>query len=217
MRARTGALISLLLLAACPSGDPAETAATATDSATAPMGTTEVSTSGTTSIPEPEPETFGSACGDPLAGQWGDCINGNAQACGNEEASCLANSTTNPAWGTCILECDDRCDCWAAPEGSGATPECAPVLPGGGLACVLDCSAGQECPDGMNCVALTGVQSLCSFDRDGFDPTGGPEPTTGDDTTTSGDDTTTSASSSGSSSSSTGADTEPTTGTTTGA
>lgn len=215
MRAKTGALISLLLLAACPSGDPADTVATATDSATSPMGTTEVSTtSATTSEPEPEPETFGSACGEPLAGQWGDCINGNAQACGNEEASSLANSTMNPAWGTCILSCEDRCDCWAAPEGSGAQPECAPVLPGGALACVLDCSDGEQCPDGMNCVALTGVQSLCSFDSDNFDPTGGPEPTTGGDTTTSGDDTTSTASSS---SSSTGADTEPTTGTTTGA
>ncbi len=204
MRARTGALIALLLLAACPSGDPADTVATATDSASSPMGTTEASTSsGTTGVPEPEPETFGSVCGEPLAGQWGDCINGNAQACGNEDASCLANSTTNPAWGTCILSCSDRCDCWAAPEGTDATPECAPVLPGGELACVLDCTSGQACPDGMNCVALTGVQSLCSFDSDDFDPTGGPEPTTGDPTT-SGSDT---SSSSGSSSSSTGGET----------
>jgi len=212
MRARTGALISLMLLTACPSGDPADTVATATDSATSPMGTTEVSTtSGTTVEPEPEPETFGSACGDPLAGQWGDCINGNAQACGNEEASCLANSTTNPAWGTCILSCNDRCDCWAAPEGSGAQPECAPVLPGGGLACVLDCSGGEQCPDGMNCVALTGVQSLCSFDYDDFDPTGGPNPTTGDGTTTGNETSSTTASSS------TGTDTDATGSTTTGA
>lgn len=211
MRANTGALISLLLLTACPSGDPADTAASATDSATSPMGTTEVSTtSGTTVVPEPEPETFGSACGDPLAGQWGDCINGNAQACGNEEASCLANSTTNPAWGTCILSCNDRCDCWAAPEGSSAEPECAPVLPGGDLACVLDCSGGEQCPDGMNCVALTGVQSLCSFDYDDFDPTGGPDPTT-DGSTSTGAGT--------SSSSSTGSetDTDATSSTTTGA
>ncbi len=207
-------MISLLLLAACPSGDPADSAATATDSATSPMGTTEVSTtSSTTEEPEPEPETFGSACGEPLSGQWGDCINGNAQACGNEEASCLANSTTNPAWGTCILACTDRCDCWAAPEGSAAEPQCAPVLPGGEPACVLDCSDGQQCPDGMNCVALTGVQSLCSFDAEGFDPTGGPEPTTGESTTT-GDTTSTSSSSSGTD---TDTDTDTTGTTTTGA
>ncbi len=196
------------LLVGCPQGDPADTVGTATDSAGSSTTTGASTSTATTEEPEPEPETAGSACGEPLAGQWGDCINGNAQACGNEEASCLANSTMNPAWGTCILTCEDRCDCWAAPEGTSAEPECAPVLPGGETACVLDCSEGETCPDGMICVVLTGVQSLCAFESEDFDPTGGPAPstTTGDDSTTSstGSDTDTdsdTANSSGSSSS----------------
>lgn len=177
------------LLVGCPQGDPADTVGTATDSAGTSTTTSTTTSSATTEEPEPEPETAGSACGEPLAGQWGDCINGNAQACGNEEASCLANSTMNPAWGTCILTCEDRCDCWAAPDGASAEPACAPVLPAGETACVLDCTDGQTCPDGMVCVALTGVQSLCAFENETFDPTGGPDPdpsTTGDDSTSSG-------------------------------
>lgn len=206
---RTAALtMSLCLLAGCPSGDPGGAVATATDTATATDASTGVvSTTSTSSTTEPEPETAGSACGEPLAGGWGDCINGNTQVCGNEEASCLANSTTDPAWGTCILPCEDRCDCWAAADGASAEPACAPVLAGGETACVLDCSDGQTCPDGMNCVALTGVQSLCAFDNEDFDPTGGTDSTTtsGDDTTggdsSTGADTDGSSSSSGSSSS----------------
>lgn len=182
-----------LLLPGCPEGDPADTIGTATDSAGATSSTGSSSSTATTEAPEPEPETAGSACGDPLAGSWGDCINGNAQACGNEEASCLANSTMNPAWGTCILTCEDRCDCWAAPDAGSAEPACAPVLPAGQTACVLDCTDGQTCPDGMVCVALTGVQSLCAFENEDFDPTGGPDPdpstTTGDGTTGTGTDT----------------------------
>lgn len=193
------ALIPLLFvgLAGCPSADPADGVATATDSASAGSTgpATTSSSSETTEAPPPEPETAGSACGEPLAGAWADCINGNTQVCGNEDASCLANSTMNPAWGTCILPCQDACDCWAAPMGTEATPACAPVLPGGENACVLDCSEGQACPSDMVCVALTGVQSLCVFESDDFDPTDG---TTTDDSTT-GDGSTTDASSSSSS------------------
>lgn len=188
-------------MAACPSGDPATGVGTATDSGGGSSSSTTSSTTSTSAEPEPEPETAGSACGEPLAGRWGDCINGNAQACGNEDASCLANSTTAPAWGSCILTCQDACDCWAAPEGSDAEPGCASVLPGGGSACILDCSDGQACPDGMLCRALTGVVSLCAFGNDDFMP---PEPsttgTTGDEGTSSGGDTDADGSSSGSSS-----------------
>lgn len=207
MRGKHVALITGWLLVGCPQGDPANSVGTATDSAGS-SSTTDVSTStATTEEPEPRPETAGSACGEPLAGLWGDCINGNAQACDNADASCLANSTTNPAWGTCILGCEDHCDCWAAPDGASAEPACAAVLPAGETACVLDCSDGQTCPDGMICVALTGVQSLCAFESEDFDPTGGPDPdstTSGDASTSSstGGDTDTDGSSSGSSSSS---------------
>ena len=204
-RALLAAPLSVLLLG-CPSGDPADGVATATDSASA-GGSTSTSTSSTetTAEPAPEPESAGSACGEPLAGQWGDCINGNAQVCGNEEASCLANSTVNPAWGSCILPCSDRCDCWAAPEGADTSPECAAVLPGGETACVLDCTDGQACPSNMICVALTGVQSLCAYESDSFDPTTGEDPTTsGGDSSSTGDGSSSSSTGDGSSSSSGG-------------
>ncbi|MEM6294402.1 MAG: hypothetical protein AAGA54_24225 [Myxococcota bacterium] len=196
----------VLLTAGCPEGEAGDSIGTATDSGGA--GTDAPSTSTGRPEPEPEPETAGSACGEPLAGQWGDCINENTLSCGNEDASCLANATMNPAWGSCILPCTDVCDCWAAPADGAAESACAPVLPGGESACVLDCTEGQACPDGMRCVALTGVQSLCAFDAENFDPTTGddPDPTTGDDgTTTTGDgSTSTGGSSSESSGSSSG-------------
>ena len=199
--------MSAWLLAGCRFADPADGVGTATDSAGTPDDTTSAPTTSATTEepdPEPEPETAGSACGEPLPGQWGDCINGNAQACGNEDASCLANSTSAPAWGTCILPCQDRCDCWAPVEGSSAEPACEPVLAMGQRACVLSCSDGQTCPDGMSCRALTGVVSICAHDNADFDPTGGPDPSTStgsaSTSTGPGPDTDTDASSSGSSS-----------------
>ncbi len=197
------AAIVLLLVTGCPEGEAGDSIGTATDSGSASnTNATTTSTGRPEPAPEPEPETAGSACGEPLAGQWGDCINENTLSCGNEDASCLANATMNPAWGSCILPCEDVCDCWAAPSSGAAESACAPVLPGGERACVLDCTSGQACPDGMRCVALTGVQSLCAFDSEAFDPTTGddPESTTGDDGTTTSDSTTSSGSSSGSSS-----------------
>ena len=201
--------MSAWLLAACRFADPADGVGTATDSAGTPDDTTgsPMTSSTTGEEPEPVPETAGSACGEPLAGEWGDCINGNAQACGNEEAACLANSTTAPRWGTCILPCEDRCDCWAPVDGGSAEPACEPVLPMGERACVLSCSDGQTCPDGMTCRALTGVVSVCAFDNDDFDPTGGPDPSTstGADSTSSGGDTDAGSSGSSSGTTTTGA------------
>lgn len=184
--------MSAWLLAACRYAEAGNSVGTATDSAGASDDTTGTPnpTTSTTGEPEPEPETAGSACGDPLAGQWGDCINGNTQVCGNEEASCLANSTTAPSWGTCILPCEDRCDCWAAPMGGSAEPACEPVLAMGELACVLSCSDGQTCPDGMRCRAVTGVLSVCAYDNEDFDPTTtGPDPSTSGSASSSGGDT----------------------------
>ncbi len=205
MRARTLVGPALFTMLGCPSADAGSSVATATDSSSETnASSTSTSTSGSTREPEPEPET-GSACGEPLEGGWGDCINGNAQACGNEDASCLANSTMNPAWGSCILPCVDVCDCWAAPEAGAAQPACAPVLAAAARACVLDCSAGERCPEGMRCVALTGVQSLCAYDSDSFDPTTGGDSSGGETTTgssSSGGSSSDGSSSSGSSSSS---------------
>ncbi|MCR9159243.1 MAG: hypothetical protein ACE37F_09005 [Nannocystaceae bacterium] len=102
------------------------------------------------------------ACDPQVPGEWNACIDENGSTdntlCNWMGLSgpsgfigCLTSSQTKGANVCMISGCEDVCDCFAAPETGDAVVECAEVLEGGGRACVLNCSNGEACPDGMSC------------------------------------------------------------------
>lgn len=93
----------------------------------------------------------GDACTPP--GVYGDCANGGLAACmADTPPLCVQDDPNMPSIGVCGRPCVDECDCWAAPDDGDAPVACRSLAPGGDGTCVLDCSAGQTCPGGMNCL-----------------------------------------------------------------
>jgi hypothetical protein len=94
--------------------------------------------------------------GEPL---WAPC---------NEDADCeggtcffvLDGDTHQPISAYCSQSCSTpESDC--SPPGTGnATPTCLSTDDGASL-CGLDCSYGQSCPFGMECIDVTAVASYC--------------------------------------------------------
>lgn len=102
------------------------------------------------------------ACDPQVPGEWNSCVDENGGVdntlCNWMGLSgpsgfigCLNSSQTDGANVCMISGCEDVCDCFAAPATGNAVIECAEVLEGGGRACVLNCSNGETCPDGMTC------------------------------------------------------------------
>ncbi len=102
------------------------------------------------------------ACDPQVPGEWNACIDKSGDPdntlCNWMGLSgpsgfigCLTSSQTEGANVCMISGCEDACDCFATPETGNAVVECAEVLEGGGRACVLNCSNGEACPDGMSC------------------------------------------------------------------
>ncbi|NJK32616.1 MAG: hypothetical protein HC927_09510 [Deltaproteobacteria bacterium] len=88
-------------------------------------------------------------------GVYADCVQGELGGCGadGQPALCLADNIENPSIGVCSRRCDDVCDCWAGPATGTAEVACTALVAGDPKkSCVLDCSAGQTCPDGMACL-----------------------------------------------------------------
>ncbi len=89
------------------------------------------------------------------AGVYEDCLQGGVDVCGasGQPTLCVSDNLENPSIGVCARRCDDVCDCWAAPATGDAEVACVPLVDGDPKqTCVLDCSGGQTCPDGMACV-----------------------------------------------------------------
>lgn len=105
-----------------------------------------------------------SACGEPLRGGFGDCVNDVQAVCGHARAQCLMNKVQDPDFGVCTLLCEDACDCWGDDLGGTAVPACLPLLSQGRHACALDCADGRQCPSGMRCIVQTSVVSFCAYD-----------------------------------------------------
>ncbi len=79
--------------------------------------------------------------------QYGDCINVGDCDVG---LVCLGDMAMTFGWcGT--LDCRDDRECQPPPATGDAPAVCAPINAMGTLACVLDCTMGQTCPDGMAC------------------------------------------------------------------
>ncbi len=76
---------------------------------------------------------------------WGDCINGLPCP---PDLRCIGDDIL----GWCAaVDCVDASDCAPAPPTGTAMPSCEPILDRGQTACVLDCSMGETCPEGMLC------------------------------------------------------------------
>jgi hypothetical protein len=93
-------------------------------------------------------------CEDPPPpGAYADCVDAGNSVCGDAEALCLVDDPDDAMIGVCAFEgCITDCDCPAAPVTGDAPVVCGPIVAESDEnACFLDCSAGQTCPDGMQC------------------------------------------------------------------
>ncbi len=133
-----------------PEDDTSSTATATTDAGT-DAGTGGASTSGEPPSEQPEDGMY-SPCDSVV-----DCVGLTA---------CLAGTDTagQPLDSFCTLgPCDaPLAQCDPTPGGT-AVPFCLPARSTGGLGtvCALDCSAGQQCPEGMQCRPLADA-SICS-------------------------------------------------------
>ncbi len=93
-------------------------------------------------------------CEDPApAGVYGNCVDSGNGVCDDPSALSLVDDPDNSTIGVCAFTgCITDCDCPAAPATGDAPVVCAPIVADSDEnACFLDCSAGQTCPDGMQC------------------------------------------------------------------
>jgi len=140
-----------------------ETAATTDDSTTAAT-TADTTDPSTTDPGTTEPDTTTSpACDPPVIGGYNDCSPeigkidnklcmwmGSGQSVGF--VSCLSSAELQDAVTCTIIGCKDDCDCFDPPLTGTALSTCRPMATSKGeSACLLDCSAGKTCPDGMQC------------------------------------------------------------------
>jgi hypothetical protein len=102
-------------------------------------------------------------CDPVIPGEWNACIDmdGNIDTTlcewmgmGGQTGfiGCLTSSEMKGANSCFISGCRDVCDCFAPPSTGTAEVICDAILEGGDMGCGLDCSGGQTCPDGMDCI-----------------------------------------------------------------
>jgi hypothetical protein len=109
----------------------------------------------TTSGGDPsESSSSGPQCPNPANGSWDACVDASGLpirgACDGGAGTCVGGAVVGNGLCT-VIDCADTCDCFAPPPTGTAEVLCLEILKGGGTACVLDCSNGQTCPDGMLC------------------------------------------------------------------
>lgn len=97
---------------------------------------------------------------------YGECRWRHYSECGGERPLCFFSGEKAPPWMVCSQRCDTDADCSPGPGRGTAPVRCKPIIvhpppPG---ACVLDCGAGQTCPDGMSCDPRLGI---CAHPDDG--------------------------------------------------
>jgi hypothetical protein len=137
------ALLGALSVSACTNDDPADGGSTETDTGASETGDGECT---------------------PPPGEFGDCAGGLDACMTDGPKQCVLDSQDMPSIAVCGRPCTDVCDCWAAPASGDALVACIPLAPGDDGTCVLDCSDGQACPDGMICTGAVGVD-LCVFQQ----------------------------------------------------
>ena len=141
-------IFGLVLLAGCPSDDGGDTEAGDTGE------TSDVADDADDGVCEAAPGTYG------------DCVNGSVDACMDSDASalCVTDDPSTPSLGVCARDCDEACECWEGPASGTAPVACKALVDAlpNQRSCVLDCSGGETCPDGMNCLAPL---DICVFQK----------------------------------------------------
>lgn len=108
----------------------------------------------------------GPVCDPPVVGEWNSCIDASGDIdntlcnwLGNPDGTGFLTCLSAPPMALdggnicTIRDCVDTCDCFDPPATGTAVVVCAEILADGSTACGLDCSAGQTCPDGMECAS----------------------------------------------------------------
>jgi hypothetical protein len=152
---------------------PATTSSSGTDPTTGTASTTSTSEPDSSTTAAPPTSTTGTTSDDststgvdpncpPVKGEYNDCTDEQGgtdnKACkwmGDGEngfITCL-NAAGIMGASTCsLVNCEMDCHCFDAPATGTATSVCrANATDKGDSACVLDCSGGATCPDGMVC------------------------------------------------------------------
>ncbi|WAS93176.1 hypothetical protein [Nannocystis punicea] len=148
--------------------DPTTGGGTTTGSTSEPTDTSssgsssEISSSTSASTTEDSGSTTADPNCPPVKGEYNDCTDEQGdidnKACkwmGDGEngfITCL-NAAGMTGASTCsLVGCELDCHCFTAPATGTATSVCRPnATDKGDSACVLDCSDGATCPDGMVC------------------------------------------------------------------
>ena len=100
---------------------------------------------------------------EPPPGLFADCVAGGTEAC-EADTLPICISDGSQTLGVCSRGCEDLCDCWAAPDSGTAPVVCRSIVAGDpSQSCVLECSNGETCPDGMVCNELTDSLQICVF------------------------------------------------------
>lgn len=137
-------------------GTPADGTSTGTstgteESSTGPADSSSTGAAETSSSEGSESGSGSTDTGPAPAEPWGDCINLPPADCLPGDV-CINDDATAPAFGVCATpDCVTEADCPAAPDTGTAPVACTDVTGDMLTECVLDCSAGQACPDGMSC------------------------------------------------------------------
>lgn len=117
----------------------------------ATTGSTGDDTTGTTGGTTGEP-------GNPVS--FAECQGGDPDQCPAEDPACLVvdgpggfrpNGSFFVTWSYCTRECDEDADCVSGPQGGTAKARCLPKGANDVKVCVLDCSFGKTCPEGLEC------------------------------------------------------------------
>lgn len=130
---------------------------------TSPTTTATVTTAMTEETGPADSTGPGNACDPVIPGEWNACVDANGgidntlcnwMGTGGAVGfiGCLNSGDMDGANVCFISDCVDACDCFAPPADGTAVVTCGPILEGGGNGCFLDCSAGQTCPAGMQCL-----------------------------------------------------------------
>lgn len=130
-------------------------------STSAAVTTTMALTSTGTSTGSSGPDTGDPEC-PPVKGEYNDCTDEGGKIdnklckwMGDGEhgfITCLNAAGLEGASTCSLVNCEQDCDCFAAPATGTARSVCRLMATDkGDNACILDCSAGATCPDGMAC------------------------------------------------------------------
>src|SRR5690606_5042329 len=129
--------------------------------------------------PEPEPDAQAEATDRPgpqpntppppsaaSALPYANCLEDTGPCQHGSSPQCLVDDADHPTMGFCSSECVSAQDCPRSPAPSGALPSCLSLDRERG-ACVLDCSLGAPCPEGMVCLPF----GVCGFvSEEALDP-----------------------------------------------